>query len=406
MPSILPAALIGSTALSAGAGVLGAKSAATTQSNAAIQAAQIQQQAAQQAAQLQLGFFNTIRGDLSPYRDVGSSALPAYYGLLGLPPPRSAPATTAGGVTGPGGTPTGNPNGNTVAGLTLMPDGTYGIPGGTAAPPPAASPYKAGDPNWKGYLDANPDVLAEYNKILPTVDWNSPWAAQHGFTQGGGPEAFAQYHYQTNGQAEGRQLPTWTQQQIDQAYPQTTNAGGAANGGGASGTQLAIPGSAPIDASGIQAYLENLPGYQFTKQQGIQAVTNALGARGLSGGQASAPGGPQSLSGSFGKGISRFVTGLADQTYGEQLDRIGRAVGVGQSAANQTGAFGQAATTGAAGSLVGGAAANASGVIGAAGANAAGTLGATQAIGGAANNALNGYLTSRVLSMYNPSTST
>lgn len=48
-------------------------------------------------------------------------------------------------------------------------------------------------------LKDRPDVLAEYNRLLPTIDWNSPWAGQHGFTQGGGPNDFARWWYTQGG---------------------------------------------------------------------------------------------------------------------------------------------------------------------------------------------------------------
>lgn len=128
----------------------------------------------------------------------------------------------------------------------------------------------------------------------------------------------------------------------------------------------------------MQTYLESLPGYQFTKQQGLQAVENSLNARGLGG-----------LSGSLGKGIARFVTGLADQTYGSQLERLMGLVTSGQNAATQTGTLGTQAAQGAGSSLIGGA-----------NASAAGQVGAANAIGGGLNNAANAYLTSRILGMY------
>lgn len=50
-------------------------------------------------------------------------------------------------------------------------------------------------------LTDRPDVLAEYNRLLPTIDWNSPWAQQHGFYQGGRPEDFAKWWYNQGGGA-------------------------------------------------------------------------------------------------------------------------------------------------------------------------------------------------------------
>lgn len=285
----MPAALVvgGAGIVSGLLGASAAKSAAKTQAAAA-----------NNAANMSFGMFNTIRGDLSDYRGVGSAAAPAYMRLVGL-------------------------------GGSVQQQG-------------------AGGPNWDNYLKDNPDVYSSYQQYA-----NGPE-----FQLGGGntppgltPQQFAQHHYEVAGQFEGRKAP---------AVMAATN-----------------------PSADIQAALESLPGYQFARDQGLKAVTSSLSARGLGGG-----------SGAFGKGLARFVTGLADQTYGEQVKRLGDAVGVGQSAANQTGAYGQAAATNAGNAMVGGA-----------NASAAGSLGSAQAIGQGLQSGAQGYLTSQVLGMYKPSLS-
>lgn len=57
-----------------------------------------------------------------------------------------------------------------------------------------------------------------------------------------------------------------------------------------------------------QATLESLPGYQFTKTQGLKAVQNSAAARGLG------------VSGAALKGAATFATGLADSTYTNQFN--------------------------------------------------------------------------------------
>lgn len=78
-----------------------------------------------------------------------------------------------------------------------------------------------------------------------------------------------------------------------------------------------------------QQTLEQLPGYQFAKTQGIDATKAAAASMGLA------------LSGNTLEGIDKFSTGLADQTYGEEVDRLMRVAGLGQAAAS-----GQAANLG------------------------------------------------------------
>lgn len=114
-----------------------------------------------------------------------------------------------------------------------------------------------------------------------------------------------------------------------------------------------------------QAMLENTPGYQFTRTQGLKATQNAAAARGLG------------VSGAALKGAATFATGLADNTYKTQFDiantnrsnafnRLSSLVNTGENAAAQTGAAGtNAANTSAAAQIGAGnaqaAAANATG---------------------------------------------
>ncbi len=94
-----------------------------------------------------------------------------------------------------------------------------------------------------------------------------------------------------------------------------------------------------------QAALEQTPGYQFARTQGLKAVQNSAAARGLG------------ESGAALKGAATFATGLADQTYQTQfnLENVNRSnaynrlmglVGAGQSAAAGTGAAAQTAGQG------------------------------------------------------------
>ncbi len=193
-----------------------------------------------------------------------------------------------------------NPGGSTLTGV-----------------PAAANP---GDPDYAAYVDANPDVAAAFQ--------------QDGHYYGGDKAAYGKAHYTSSGQTEGRALPTVA------ATPAQT-------GFGATG--------APTE---IQSYLESLPGYQFTKQQGILEANRSLGSRGLTGAQA--------------KGISRFVTGLADKTYGDTVSRLGGAVTTGANAALGTGQISQGVANSIGGNIVGAGQASAAGTVGAANAISSG----------------------------------
>lgn len=146
-------------------------------------------------------------------------------------------------------------------------------------------------------------------------------------------------------------------------------------------------GIGPNGAAGRQAALEATPGYQFNLTQGLNAEARSLGSKGLTGAQS--------------KGIARFVTGLADNTYGSQLDRYNTAIQTGLGAVGTGGGIGVNT-----GNSVGTSATNignaiASGINGAANASAGGIVGSANAISGglsgAANGLSNAYLYSKLL---------
>ena len=85
--------------------------------------------------------------------------------------------------------------------------------------------------------------------------------------------------------------------------------------------------------------LQNTPGYQFAKQQGLDSTVNKASAMGMG------------LSGNTLQGLDQFSTGLADQTYQQAVGNAENVVGLGQAAA-----AGQAAN-------IGNAAANTSNLI-------------------------------------------
>jgi hypothetical protein len=86
----------------------------------------------------------------------------------------------------------------------------------------------------------------------------------------------------------------------------------------------------------IESTLQSLPGYQFARDQGLQSTTNQATAMGLG------------LSGNTLQALDKYSTGLADQTYGEQVNRMLQPIQIGQAAA-----AGQAANVGTAASNIG-----------------------------------------------------
>lgn len=192
-----------------------------------------------------------------------------------------------------------------------------------------SSNVTAGAPNWDAYLSSNPDVAARAAELQQSgiIGPGGQWAT---------PQDWAAFHYQNSGQAEGRALPTFTASDV-------------ANNG-----------------NKIQSTLESLPGYQFTRDQGIASVNRVMGSMGQTGAQA--------------KGIARFVTGLADSTYNSQVANLQNATNTGENAAAQTGTIG---------SVYGGNIGN--NIVGAGTAAAAGQVGAANAVSGALGQ-IPGYL--------------
>ena len=144
----------------------------------------------------------------------------------------------------------------------------------------------------------------------------------------------------------------------------------------------------------MNSFLESTPGYQFTKDQGLQAAQNSYAAQGL--GQ----------SGAALKGAAQYATGLASSTFqnqfqnwlaqtGVQLSGMGQAqnlltagggalnslASLGENAAAQVGSLGQQSVTSQNALTTAGAAAQAAGTVGSTNAITGGISGATSGIG-------------------------
>ena len=122
------------------------------------------------------------------------------------------------------------------------------------------------------------------------------------------------------------------------------------------------------DKNSIMQTLQNLPGYEFTKTQGLEATKAQAAAMGLG------------LSGNTLTALDQYSSGLANQTYGQRVNELAGAVNQGQAAA-----AGQAAN-------VGNAASNVGNIAIGQGTNLANIgIGATAGVTGAFNNAVNQY---------------
>lgn len=142
-------------------------------------------------------------------------------------------------------------------------------------------------------------------------------------------------------------------------------------GTAANNNYLALLGAGPNGQSGIMSALAQTPGYQFTLQQGQQAVQNSMAAQGLG------------VSGAALKAGANYAEGLAGTTYQSVLGNYYNAMGLGETAAAQTGALGATYTGQANQAITAAGAASAAGQIGAANATIGGINNATGALSNA-----------------------
>lgn len=272
--------------------------------------------------------------EFAPWRTVGAGALQMLARTEGI----QIPADTFSYYH----LPTANDGTPIPGGTTAGAGPTSGTPG--TLPPLITPGVSAG----QAYLNANPDVMAEYNRILPTVDWNSPWAAQHGFVQGN-PGAFGDWHYQTYGKTEGRTPGTAVAPVYGPATPATGGtpapapspapqvATGAKDINGnpimstaGKPTGLIAPGNGPPGSDPRYGDFFASPDYQFRKDEGTRAITGNAAAKGLID------------SGSLGKGLINYGQRAASDEFGQWYNRIAALAGVGQTAVGQSAAAGAA----------------------------------------------------------------
>lgn len=130
----------------------------------------------------------------------------------------------------------------------------------------------------------------------------------------------------------------------------------------------------PPKMGNISDVLRATPGYQFNMDEGLKAIDRRAATRGNYG------------SGSYMKDLLRYSQGLADNTYGEYMNRLGTLSGNGQTQTNALAQLGQNYATNAGNNINAAGAARASGYIGQAntlmnGANALSSLYANQQLG-------------------------
>lgn len=340
-------AIIGSAILGAGASAMGA----SKQSKAAKQAAAAQQQSAQQAQALQKEIYYDQRGLQQPYYQAGLQGLYGPTGVMALLGNNTGPAQM-------GGAPQAQ-NALAVGGQPNYASGNYGV-AQIGAPTPQSGP------NWSAYLQANPDVASYFQ--------GNPSALSK---FGGDINKAAEYHYNTFGKNEGRQLPQYQQQAqpTNALAGQTTGQVGTAQPANVNGTPT------PSGQGAMTDTLRQTPGYQFLQDESKRQIENSFASRG------------KLLSGGAMNALNDRTLGIADQTYQQAVNNQFQVANLGMGAAAQTQAAGNSYANGASNALMNSANATANGAYGQANAWNAGAQGVAGAVMGGvgAYGAYNGW---------------
>lgn len=218
-------AITTTAAILGGAAIAGSVYGASKASKASKYAADQSAEASRLSDATNRYIYDTTRADNETRRVVGDTALTALAGGFGLPVPRAGGMMTAPaggsrpsviGAQGFGG------YGSTDAALGPTAKAAYvpgavgdarraadGVGGGVPTPgatmlghnggPAMDAPAYGGQPDYAAYGAANPDVAAEWDRIVQTGNADA---------FGNDPNAYFASHYAKHGQPEGRDLPT------------------------------------------------------------------------------------------------------------------------------------------------------------------------------------------------------
>ena len=287
---------------------------------AANNAAKDAQRAQEQAANRQIDLYERIYDDQRqlnmPFLQGGYQAMYGNSGLMNLLGHGSGPTQAAPGQGSPSAQP-----GQPANAFANYASGQYGL----------QTPAEQESDRWSSYLTANPDVMQHYanNNVA-----NSP----HLLTGGGAgadqngdgtisPEEWAQSHYQTYGQAEGRGFGEPAQpQQVGPAPTQPVSgpnivANGDGSYGQTSGADQTVQATPSAEGSMTQT-LRQTPGYQFLQDESKRQVGNSFASRG------------KLLSGAAVNALNERTLGLADQTYQSAVNNQYNLAVLGQGGAS------------------------------------------------------------------------
>lgn len=220
------------TALGIGASVVGSVLNGKSQSKAAGKAADSQLAATESNNALQRDIYGQNKAALSPFMDRGNAAGSYLNAFLGLP------------------------GGQASGGMSPM----------------------GGSPDYAQYVQANPDLMAEFNRV--------------GDNFGGDMGQYGQFHYQTYGQGEGRQLagpqataaPAVTMGDANNAFGNyiANSDYGFQFGNGTNALNSGYAGAGTLQSGaamkGIEKYRQNLQAGYRNEYTGLLGQQQAVGA--------------------------------------------------------------------------------------------------------------------------------
>ena len=277
------------------------------QSQAALEASQVSQQETNQALSQLTNQYNTAQIGLQPYTQSGIGALDQMNWLLGLgqytPTAPTAPVmpTAANTITQanidqyiqantgiyPGGSPNAasNPSGSSGGGA---------IYGGVGSPGYSTNTANSQTP---GFFDTF--GVPNESAFIQQVDPSITSAVQNYLFQQQSPSLMQNYNSQQAAYQTQLDNYNYSNQLASQYQAQ-----------------------GPATQSDISNIITNMPGFQFSQQQGIQAIQNAASATGMLN------------SGNLLQGLETFGQGLSQQYFQQYLGNLASEAGMGANAAS------------------------------------------------------------------------
>jgi hypothetical protein len=213
---------------------------------------------------------------------------------------------------------------------------TYRPPVGTSAQPagPDAG-YAGGVPaqpqggfDTGAYLNSNPDVAQEFERLNSTPEGQATLQA-NGVTS---PDDYAARHYETSGQAEGRQVQQYAPDPVDpNAAPDLMNArrpdiGPAPTFERREDIRMQDFGAAP-DAASYYSNFEADPGAAYRRSEALSGINAASAARG------------KLRSGDAAKALGTLASDLGSQEYNNWFNRQSQRLAADRGQFNQNRSF-------------------------------------------------------------------